>query len=74
MLPRQGVIAALLNTYKETQGGCQNEETKKLSPNETTEQNTRKRTKQNGEKLSDAEFKTLVIEMLKELRDLGSTA
>ena len=24
--------------------------------------------------LSDAEFKTLVIEMLKELRDLGSTA
>ena len=32
------------------QGGSQNEETKKHVPNERTEQNYRKRTKQNGDK------------------------
>ena len=34
MLPRQGVIAALPTIQKQTQGGCQKEETKKHSPNE----------------------------------------
>ena len=52
MLPRQGVIAALPNTKKQTQGGCQNEETKKHGPNERTNQNSRKRTKQNEDKQS----------------------
>ena len=46
MLPRQGVIAALPNTQKQTQGGCQKEETKKHGPNERTDQNFRKRIKQ----------------------------
>ena len=41
-------------------------ETKKHGPNERTDQNSRKRTKQNGDKQSDAEFKTLVLRMLKE--------
>ena len=52
MLLKQGVKAALPNTQekknqKNTQGGCQIEETKKHGPNQRTEQNTRKRTKQN---------------------------
>ena len=46
----QGVKAALPNTQKQTQGGCQIEDTKKNGPNERTEQNPRKRTKQNGDK------------------------
>ena len=32
------------------QGGCQNEETKKPDVNERTDQNSRKRTRQNGDK------------------------
>ena len=41
----KGVKAVLLNTQKQTQGGCQIKETKKYGPNERTEQNPRKRTK-----------------------------
>ena len=41
-------------------------ETKKHGPNERTDQNSRKRTKQNGD-LSLAELKTVVIGILKEL-------
>ena len=33
-------------------GGCQNEETKKHGPNERTDQNSRKRTKQKEDKQS----------------------
>ena len=69
MLLRQGVKTALPKTQKQTQEGCQIEETKKYGPNERTE-NPRKRTKWNKDNhLSDAEFKTLVIRMLKELTD-----
>ena len=35
---------------KQTQGGCQNEKTKKHGPNERTDPNSRKRAKQNGDK------------------------
>ena len=42
---RQEVKAALPNTQKQTQGGCQMEEIKKHGPNERIEQNPRKRTK-----------------------------
>ena len=76
MLPRWGVIAVLPNTEKQTQGGCQNEETKKHGPKKkkkqikTTEKELNKIKISN---LSDAEFKTLVIRMLKELsEDLNS--
>ena len=66
-------MAAVPNTQKQAQGGCQNEETKKHGPNERMDQNPRKRAKQNGDKQSDAEFKTLVIRTLKELsEDLNS--
>ena len=41
---------------------------KKHVPSRRIEQNSRKRTKQNGDNLLDAEFKTLVIRMLSELR------
>ena len=44
---RQGVIATLPNTQKQTEGSCQNEETKKHGPNERPDQISRKRTKQN---------------------------
>ena len=73
-LTRQGVKAALPNTQTQTQGRCQIEETKKHGPNERTNQNSRKRIKRNEISiLSDAEFKTLVIRMLKELsEDLSS--
>ena len=49
MLQRQGVKADLPNTQKQTQDGCQIEETKKYGPNERREQSSRKRTKQNGD-------------------------
>ena len=69
MLLRWGVKAALPNTWKQTQGGCQNKETKKIyGPNERTEQHSRKRTnKMEISNLSDAELKILVTGMLKEL-------
>ena len=63
-------MAALPKTWKQTQGGCQDEETKKHGPNERTEQNSTKRTRQmEVRNLSDAEFKSLVIRMLKELSE-----
>ena len=43
----------------------------KYGPSERTEQNPRKRTKLNGDNLSDAEFKTLVIKMLWQLNECG---
>ena len=47
MLLRQGVKAALPNTQKQTQEGCQIEETKKYVPNERTKQNPRGKIKLN---------------------------
>ena len=52
MLLSQEVKAALPNTQKQIQGGCQNKETKKHGPNERTDQNSKKRAKQNGDKQS----------------------
>ena len=48
MLLRQGVKTVVHNTQKQTERGCQIEETKKYGPNEITEQDPRKRIKQNG--------------------------
>ena len=45
-------IAALPNTQKQTQGGCQNKGTKKHGLNERMEKNSRKRTEENGDKKS----------------------
>ena len=48
-------------------------ETKKYSPNERTDQHSRKLNKIEINKLSHAVFKTLVIRMLKELsKDINS--
>ena len=52
MLPSQGVTEALPNPYKQMQGSCQNKEIKKFVPIERTDQNSRKRTKWNGDKQS----------------------
>ena len=46
-MPFTGGQGGLPNTQKQTQGGCQIEETKKYGSNERREQNSRKRTKQN---------------------------
>ena len=61
-IPSLAEIAALSNTEKQTQRGCQNEETRKHGPNERTEQNARKElNKMEASSLLDVEFKTLVI-------------
>ena len=55
---KTGVKSALPNTQKQTQGGCQNEETKKYEMKEqpkTTEKELNEMEKSNP---SDAEFKT----------------
>ena len=56
------------------QGGCQNKMTKKHGPNERTDQNSRKRMKQNGDEQSiRCRVQNLVTRMLKELsEDLNS--
>ena len=60
MIQRQRVIAALPHTSKQTQGGCQNEETKKHDPNERTDQTPEKQlNKMEISNLSDAEFKKM---------------
>ena len=68
------VKAALPNTQKQTQGGFQNKETKKHGPNERIYQTPEKEpNKMVVSNLSDAEFKTLVIQMFSELsEDLNS--
>ena len=65
MLTKQEVIAPLPNTQKQTQGGYQNEETKKHGPNERTDKILVKM--ETSTKLG-GEFKTLIISMLSELR------
>ena len=49
-----------------------NAETKKYSPNERTDQNSRKRSSnEETDNLSNVEFKTLVIRMLTEIIDFS---
>ena len=71
---RQGGKATLPNTQKQTQGGCQNKETKKYGPNERMIRTPEKELNEMEiSNLSDAEFKTTVIRMLKEFsEDLNS--
>ena len=60
---------------KQTQGGYQNEETKKYSLNESSDQKTpgKELNKMEKSNLTHADFKTLVIRVLKELsEDLNS--
>ena len=69
---KTGVKAALLNTQKQTEGGCQIEDTKKYDPNERTDKTPEKdlhKTEINN--LPDTEFKALVIRMLRELTEYG---
>ena len=74
MLPRQGVIATLPNTQKQTQEDRQNEETKSVAQmKEQLITPEKERNEMEISNPSDAEFKTLVIRMLKELsEDLNS--
>ena len=69
-LPKPENVSALPNTYRQPKGGNQNEDTKKHVPNERTEQNSKKKGAYKME-ISypvDADFKTLVIRILNELR------
>ena len=71
-LLRQGVKAALPNTQRQTQGGCQIEETKKKKMARMKEKSKTSEKEANETEianLSYAEFKTLVIRMLKELNE-----
>ena len=73
MLPRQGVIAALPNTQKQTQRASQNEETNMALMKEQIKTPEKELNKMGISNLSDAEFKTLVVRMFKELgEDLSS--
>ena len=70
MLLRQGVKAALPNTQKKTQGSHQIEETKNVA--QMKEQNKapeKQLNKMEIANLSDAEFKTLVIRMIRDLTE-----
>ena len=59
-VPRNGVKAALPNTWKQTQGGCQNKETKKHGPNEEQIKTPEKELNEiEISNLSDVEFETL---------------
>ena len=73
MPPRQGVKAALPNTQKQTQGGCKLRRQRNMAQmkeeNKTPEKELNKTEITN---LSDAEFKILVIRMLKELTEHGN--
>ena len=67
MLLTQGVSAALPNTQKQTQAGCQIEETKKYGPNEQNKTPEKELNEVEISNLSEAEFKTLVFRVHKEL-------
>ena len=70
LLKAQEMWQLYLIHRKKTQGGCQNEGTKKHGLNKRTDQNPRKRLKkmETSTLLPDAEFETLDIRMLSELR------
>ena len=59
---RQGVKAALPNTQKQTQGGCQIEETNMAQMKEHNKTPEKELNEMKITNLSDAEFKTPVIQ------------
>ena len=65
-LLRQQVKADLPNTQKQTQGDCQIEETNKCGPNKSKTPE-KQLSEMEIANLSDAEFKTVVIRMFREL-------
>ena len=71
MLLRQGAKAALLHRQKQTQGSCQIEETKSNGPEKDQNKTAEKElSEMEIANLLDAEFKMLVIRMLRELLEL----
>ena len=70
---RQVVKAALPNKQKQTQGGCQFEESKKYGPNERIDKTPEKELNETEiTNLSDAELKTLMTRMLRDLTEYGN--
>ena len=70
ILLRLKYIAALPNTEKQTQKSSQNRDTNKHVPIERTEQNSRKTTKQNGDKQSTRlRVKNIGYKMLNEFSE-----
>ena len=73
MLLRQGAKAALPNTQKQTQGGFHIEEQRNMAQMKQGKKAPEKELKKSKiTNLSDAEFRTLVIRMLKELTEYGN--
>ena len=69
---QDGVKAALPNTQVEAQRGCQTEDTRKYGPSARTDQNSRKKVSEMQiANLSDSEFKTLVVRMLRDFTEYG---
>ena len=63
---------SISTTQKQTQGAAKTRRQRNMAEIKKIDQNSRKRTKQNGDQ-SDAEFKTPVIKMLKKVsEDLNS--
>ena len=60
----QGVKAALLNTQKQTQGDCQNEETNMAQMKEQNKTPEKELNEVEISNLSVAEFQTLVLRVL----------
>ena len=71
---KTGSKALLSNTQKQTQRGCQIEETKKYGPIKEQSNTPEKEINETEiTNLTDAEFKTLVIRMLKELTEYSNS-
>ena len=66
-LQRQGCIAALPNTWKQTQGGSQNGETNKSQVEEQGKAPEKELSKMEKSNFPDAKFKTLLLRMLNDL-------
>ena len=74
VLLRQGVKATLPNTQKQTQGSCQIKEKRNTAQMKVQDKTPVKELKGTEiTNLSDAEFKTLVIRILKELIEYGNS-
>ena len=66
-------MAALPNTQEQTQGGRQNEEAEMPQIKEQNKTPEKELNKMETSKLPDAEFKTLIVRMVKELVRTSTT-
>ena len=70
---RHGAKATLLNTWKQTQGGCQIEQRNMAQMKEQNKTPEKELYETDMANLSDAEFKTLMIRILREVIEYGKS-